>query len=227
MPTTSTLSLGTRQDAKYWSQECSGQLSYASTVKITEAAPPLADIKKFFASSDEWLFLAGHFTSVDHLYNEGGTIKIRFKADRVVVTHSGADTNLMKGTDFKQHGKVKAIFWGGCDVHNHKSIVDDLRTLFGNPLMIGWRGTTGWEVLNAVMGGFGNTPPNPAKDFFDRVKSNPASETTVRTAWLDAADATQWGQAPSQPPYRERFSVIGSDGTEYKLPALSSSPPVA
>lgn len=219
MATTATLSLGTREDAKYWSEQSAGQLGYAKGVTVAKPAPTLAEIKSFFASSNEWLFIAGHFTT--YLYNQDASIQIRFKADRVVVTHGGTDTELIKGSDFKQNSKVKVIFWGGCSVHEDSTIVANLRALFDNPMMIGWRGTTGWEVLYAVMGGYNND--NPKKDFFDRVKADPSSELQVRTSWLDAADATIWGAAPSPPPFRERFSVIGSDGQEHRLPSTAGT----
>ena len=219
MATTSVLSLGTRKDAGYWSDTAASELSYSSTHKITAPKPSLADIKKVFGASDDWLFLSGHFTHADHLYNEAGDVTIRFENNGVKVKHTEGTLTLTKGTHFQQHGKLKALFWGGCDVHSNPSTVATMRTLFGNPLMVGWHGTTGWEVLYSVMGGYGNNSPHSTRDFFDRVKSNPSNAPTVRKAWLDTAGDTTWGAAT--PSFDSRFSVIMPNGTEHKLPSRS------
>lgn len=216
MATTSVLSLGTRKDAGYWSDTAASALNYNSTHKITAPKPSLTDIKKVFAASDEWLFLGGHFTHSSHLYNEDGEVSIRFETNGVKVTHPDGTLTLKKGTGFKQHGNLKALFWGGCDVHSNSSTVKTIRKLFGNPLMVGWHGTTGWEVLYSVMGGYGNSAPHSTRDFFDRVRSKPSDATTVRKAWLDTAGSTTWGAAT--PSFESRFSVIMPDGSEHKLP---------
>src|SRR5687767_10573405 len=125
MSATATLSLGTREDAKYWSRECANQLQYQSGLAITEPDPSLQDIVRFFGRSDNWLFVGGHFTAAKHLYNEAETIKVRFGADKVTVTHGAQTAVLRKGTEFKQHQSIKAIFWGGCNVHSTANIVSD------------------------------------------------------------------------------------------------------
>lgn len=214
---TSALSLGTRKDAGYWSDICAKELSYTAKNKITTPVPTLQQIKTFFAGSEDWLFLGGHFASTDHLYNEAETVKIRFEESRVVVNHpDGAGIALQKNDGFKQHEKIKVLFWGGCDVHSDDNIVRTLRTLFGSPLMIGWRGTTGWEVLYSVMGGFGNAAPHSSRDFYTRVSSNPTDPITVKDAWLDTAKDTTW--AAAAPSFESRFSVFMPDGTEKRLP---------
>lgn len=216
MANTSVLSLGTRKDAGYWSDTAASTLNYTSTHKITAPKPSLADIKRVFSASDDWLFLGGHFTHASHLYNETGDVMIRFESNQVKIDHPDGAVTLKKGNDFKQHGKLKALFWGGCDVHSSAATVKTMRALFGNPLMIGWHGTTGWEVLHSVMGGYGNSAPHSTRDFFDRVKSNPLDAITVRKAWLDTAGDTTWGSAT--PTFESRFSVIMPDGSEHKLP---------
>lgn len=212
MPTTSTLSLGTRKDAIYWSDECASQLSYTKGATLTKPSPSMNEMETLFGRSDEWLFFGGHFTEQDHLYNENGSVSVRFASDQVTLKTPAGTKSLKKGDGFKQHAKVKAIFWGGCNVHSYPAIVKDLRALFGNPLMIGWTSVTGWQILHIVMGGAGNAHPNPAQDFFDRVKANPSSETQVKDAWLGAGAATFWGNA------KPDFSVIDSSGNEHGLP---------
>ena len=217
MASTSVLSLGTRKDAGYWSDTCASELGYTSTHKITKAVPNLKEVKDVFAATDDWLFLGGHFTHASHLYNEAGTVTIRFKADSVEVDHpDGSGIALKKGAGFKQNTRIKVLFWGGCDVHSDAATVTTLRTLFDSPLMMGWRGTTGWEVLYSVRGGFGNAAPHSAKDFFSRVAANPSNAEAVRKAWMETAADTTWGAAT--PPFESRFSVIMPDGQEHRLP---------
>lgn len=215
MPTTATLSLGTRKDAKYWSQECDSQLAYSKGSTLTKPSPTLGEMESLFGRSDDWLFFGGHFTENEHLYNEDGSVSVRFSSDKITLTTPDGTKKLDKGDGFQQHKKLKAIFWGGCNVHAYPAIVKDLRTLFDNPLMIGWRSITGWQILYVVMGGNGNLHPNPEKDFFDRVKSDPSSEATVRDAWLAAGAATFWGND------KPAFSVIDSNGTEHGLPKIN------
>ncbi len=216
MPTTSVLSLGTRKDAGFWSDTSANALGYTATHKITKPIPSLQEIKNFFGASDDWLFLGGHFTHSSHLYNEESSVTIRFETDRVKIDHpEGSGITLKKGAGFNQHKKVKVLFWGGCDVHSDPSTVKTLRMLFDAPLMVGWHGTTGWEVLYSVMGGFGNASPHSSKDFFDRVAANPSDPNFVRKAWLDTASTTTWGTA--SPSFESRFSVIMPDGTEQRL----------
>ena len=216
MTETSALSLGTRDDATYWSSTCTSELSFNAIHKITNPVPTLQSIKDFFSGSEEWLFLAGHFTRQDHLYNERATVKIKFQNDRIVIDHPDASgVKLVKGEGFQQHKNVKVLFWGGCDVHSDNRVVETMRKLFDSPVMIGWRGTTGWEILNSVMGGFGNTSPHSSRDFFSRVKSRPSDSDTVKNAWLNTAKDTTWGS--TTPTIESRFSVIMPNGTEYRI----------
>lgn len=220
MPRTSVLSLGTRKDADLWSATCASALKYTSRHKFTKPEPSLDEIRAFFGGSEEWLYIAGHFTHASHLYNETESVKVRFANDRVTVTHPDkTDVVLKKGSDFQQHKKVKVIFWGGCDVHSSAETVRTMRALFGNPLMIGWHGTTGWQILHSVMGGFGNKPPHSPRSFFDRVATNPADPNAVKDAWLETAADTTWGKPDdSGPAYKKRFSVITPDGTDHRIP---------
>ena len=216
MPTTSVLSLGTRKDAPYWSDRSEKELKYQPTHMVAAGGPSLQQIKDVFAASDDWLFLGGHFTHRDHLYNEGGSVRVRFRSSGVVVDHpSGSGVELSRGVGFQQHRKLKALFWGGCDVHSHADTVKTMRALFGNPLMIGWHSLTGWEILYSVMGGAGNSHPNSSKDFFARVAGKADDAEAVRKAWLSTADDTHWGAF--DPPIKSRFSVIMPDGREHRI----------
>ena len=218
--TASILSLGTRTDAATWK---SGVESLGGTIAkdIRAPVPSVNDIKEFFASSEQWLFIAGHFSNGE-LYNQAhqdgdtsNVVVIKFQNDRVILNHgTNAAVNLVKGTDFSQHTNCKSVFWGGCNTNSDTSQVATFRTLFGNHTLIGWKGITGWQILNVVMGGFGNNSPNPSQDFFDRLGTNHASATSIRNAWLDAANEAQWGDTGQTD---AKFSVIDPDGSGFRI----------
>lgn len=165
----------------------------------------MAEIEGFFKGSGEWLFLAGHFIS--SLYNEDSSVDVTFGASEVNVTAGGATKTLTKTNGFNLHRSAKIIFWGGCNVHSRKGTVSKLRTLFGNPVMIGWKSITGYQILNVMMGAYGNTSPSPGLDFFDRVKDDPKDVQHVMEAWKGAAEDAFWGDR------KPAFSMIAADGT--------------
>jgi hypothetical protein len=211
MHTSANLTLGTRKDSQYWTQECRNQLGYEIGAEVRESKPSLDKMVSVFTRSDDWIFFGGHFTSMDHLFNDDRSVSVKFLSDKIVLNHDGVSRVLVKGEECKQHEKLKVIFWGGCNVHSFDEIRNNLRILFGNPMMIGWRSVTGWQILHSVMGGFGNEKPHAMRDFFDRVKVDSESEQTVREAWLATARDTIWGDSTPA------FSIYDSLGTEHTL----------
>ena len=161
MPATaSILSLGTRTDAETWRQGVAG-LGATIVHDVRSAFPTIEQIRTFFAGSEEWLFIAGHFNNGE-LYNEAHhqgnaatALRIAFANDLVTVRR-GTDppVTLTKGAEFSQHSSANCVFWGGCNTNSDVSQVNNLRALFGNHTLIGWKGITGWQILNVVMGRF-------------------------------------------------------------------------
>ena len=225
--TASILSLGTRTDAATWK---SGVESLGGTIvkEIRAPVPSVSDIKSFFASDEQWLFIAGHFSNGE-LYNQAhedgdtaNAVVIKFRNDRVILNHgTSAAVDLVKNADFSQHINCKAVFWGGCNTNSNTGQVATFRTLFGNHTLIGWKGITGWQILNVVMGGFGNTAPNPSQDFFDRLGTDFADPTSIRTSWLDAANEAQWGDSGQT---EAKFSVIDPGGRGFRIHNNTVSP---
>jgi hypothetical protein len=210
--TFSVLSLGSRQDAKTWADGFK-KLGLTAGKEITSGSPSLEDIKSFFNRSDEWLFIAGHFS--DHLFNETGTVEIWFQEDGVRILSSGTETILKKDSGFLQHKRAKLLFWGGCSVHSSDVAIKLHRQLFGKTTAIGWISATGWEILDINLGGKGNGPAVQTPNFFSILGNSDASK--VRDAWLKSADGIYWGQDSQGKPFRPRFSVVDSDGQEYVL----------
>ena len=216
MPTCGVLSLGTREDAKLWYDKVSHLSGFSGGHNVSKPAPSMADMKRVFSASDEWLYIAGHFTLAKHLYNESGTVQIRFHNDGVELKAGSQTEKMLKGGTFKQDAKLKVLFWGGCSVHADVGMIRTLRALFGPVLMLGWTAETGWEMPFIMMGGKGSQPPYPAQNFFEKL-GNTGDASAIRNAWLATAIATDWGAPPNTPPYLDRFSVIEPDGSEWVI----------
>ena len=188
----------------------------ASTERNRSGRPKtsLAEIKALFARNDEWLFLAGHFT--DHLYNEGGSIRLYFEPTAVRVIYDGQTVVLKKGEGFKQHLNMRDLFWGGCSVHSEVDQVRVFRQLFGNSTYVGWRGTTGWQMVDINLGGKGDGNVNRTPNFFTYMNGK-ADASLVKEAWLKSADNVTWGRDAAGNAVRPKFSVIDSIGQEWIL----------
>ena len=169
---------------------------------IREPKPSSDTLKSFFGGSDDWLFTA------PHLFNEAAnkirlgepadpwdSVRIAFNATGVTIEHgTAAPITLTRGDGFKQTA-AKAVFWGGCNTNSDPKTVNALRTLFGNHTLTGWKGITGEEILNVVMGGFGHGNQFPDEDFFQRLGATPDDPASVRNSWLNAAIDATWGNA--------------------------------
>jgi len=213
--TYSVLSLGSREDARTWAKGMQGNLGLAKGIEVLAPNPSLAQIKSFFMRSDDWLFMAGHFS--DHLYNEGDTIGVYFEKAAVRIRHQGQEVTLKKGDGFKQHQNVKVVFWGGCSVHDNPDQVRIFRELFGSSAVyVGWRETTGWQILDINLGGKGTGPAPHVPNFFT-LMNNSAKPSQVMEAWLKSADAITWGKDDKGFPVRPKFSVIDGMGDEWIL----------
>jgi hypothetical protein len=127
MATFSVLSLGTRRDAKQFRKGAMEKLSLSAGSVVNAPKPPLDDIKKLFARTDEVLFLAGHYAG--SLYNEDHSIDLAFDANKLTVKYDAQTAVLNRGAEFKQT-KCKLVIWGGCSVCNDTATIDTMRALF-------------------------------------------------------------------------------------------------
>ena len=211
----SVLSLGTRMDARYWYAQCQRQLRFQAGVQVTTPRPSLRAMQSVFGRADDWLYLAGHFRG--YLYNHDDSTSVTFAADRVTLKNGDDEAVLKRDDGFKQHGKLSVLFWGGCNVHSDAATVRTMRALFGAPVMVGWHDLTNRFIMLIVMGGMGNKHPNPLRDFFDRIKTDPTDLEAIRNGWLQAGFDADWGKPESGLPYKQRFSVVDRNGQEYIL----------
>jgi hypothetical protein len=202
-------------DARYWYEGCQRQLHFQPGVRVTASGPSVGAMRSLFGRKDDWLYLAGHFQ--EYLYNYDDTTRVKFQADRVTLQSHDEELVLKRGEGFQQHARLKVLFWGGCNVHSDPTRVRMMRALFGTPVMVGWRGVTNRFIMLIVMGGMGHRPPNPARDFFERIKVDPTDMEAIRNAWLQTGYDAKWGRPDSGLPYKQRFSVVDRSGQEYIL----------
>jgi len=213
----SVLSLGDRKDATRWQTGVRDNLKLTEGKVIKSPAPTLADLKEFFGRSDHWIYIAGHYTHDDGLYNDRETISIKFEKDRVIIKHpDNANLILKKGAGFNQQS-AQVVMWGGCSTHSSDDFVKAQRELFGSSaVFVGWMGTTGWEIVDINLGGKKLDGTSPAKNFFTYMNGS-HDKTKVRAAWLQSADDINWVRDRDGNPVRPKFSVIDEQGQQYLL----------
>lgn len=234
MSTFSTLCLGSRKDADQWRKGMKDKLGFTETKFVKLAEPSVAELKGFFGASDDWLYIAGHFSSAqsswanwpyddeNRLYNDTDnnvgtppTLEVLFRSTSVLCRRktdsSWDETELVKGKGFKQGAKAKVVIWGGCSVGN-ADIVISMQALFGPALIIAFSGETGWQILDIMMGGYGTGTGTGWKtpNFWDKLGNKSGDLGAVRDAWLDTARAITWGAG-----ILDRFRVFDPDGTEH------------
>lgn len=207
MTTYATLCLGTRQDAVTWEKGNEG-LGFTKGISIRKPAPSHDEIKGFFASDAQWLYLGGHFGG-NTLYNEADTVSITFEAEQVVAKTPAGDRTLTKAADFKLHTSSRVILWGGCSVCSGEDTVRTMRQLFGPHVLLGFAGLTGWKMVDAMLGG-----GFLKKDhFFNRVLAHgKTSLEGVAKAWMEAARAGYGGAR-----VEGKFRCVDREGQEWKL----------
>jgi hypothetical protein len=205
---TGILSLGIRRDATTWENGCKG-LGFDTPNPIKKGSPTLSELRAFFKSKPEWIFLAGHFGDLE-LSNEDGSVTATFDTDGVRLAVSGATALLKKGSeDFSLDANCKVVLWGGCSVCSREMTIRTMRTLFGPHVLLGFMGTTSWEMVDAMLGGGFIRAGN---HFFDRVAGKDDNAAGVRDAWMETAKSG-YGETKAEP----KFRAIDPDGREWKL----------
>lgn len=178
------------------------------------------DLARGFASPGDWVFLGGHFTDDfwHHTQDETEGPRVRVLADKVVMERDGEVTAAYDRPEplFENPGP-RYVFLRGCGTLKDEGVVQRFRAFFARidgtpPVLIGWLEDTGWQISQAALGGFGNKPPMPRKDFFDRLPDEDINEHDVIEAWLGAVAETFWGKGS---PVDASASCIDSNGVEW------------
>ena len=209
MPTYATLSLGTRQDAATWNKGCEAR-GFGQSVSIRKPKPTLAEISSVFTSSADWLYFGGHYSG-GTLYNEDETVRLGFEADRVEVKIDGTEHEIGKNVSdsvFNLDMSSLVILWGGCSVCSGSGSIMAMRKLFGPHTLLGFVGSTGWEIVDAMLGaGF-----LKKGHFFDNLGVGIPTADKAAEAWMAAAKAGYGGV-----PMESKFRAIDMSGQEFKL----------
>lgn len=201
-----TLCLGTRRDAATWEAGCDG-LGHRRGVSIRAPAPTADALASFFAGDAQWLYLGGHFGGT-RLYNEAGTTAVSFGSDAVVVTTPAGERTLTKGREFMLHTSAFVVLWGGCSVCSGDATIRTLRSLFGQHVLLGFAGLTGWSMVDTMLGGGAMR-----NHFFKRLRDGgPQTMHAVAMAWMGAA-AAWYGKGPNE----AKFRAVDWEGQEWKL----------
>ena len=210
---TSTLALGSRQDAATWDKGCQS-VGVGVLSSIRKATPTIDELKAFFAGAPSWLFLGGHFSSLS-LFNDAahhgkaGAVSIDFANDRLTIDVDGTTASLSQadGT-FMMDMTAVVILWGGCSVCDSHRTIRTLRNLFGKHVLLGFSGVTGWAIVDAVLGnGF-----IKEGHFFDNVKGKTEDLDAVTNSWMKAA---QKGYGSGS--VGSGFRAVDYDGQGWKL----------
>ena len=202
---TGILCLGTRPDATTWEKGCKA-LGFDAPLPIKKPSPTMDELVQFFGSSFDWVFFGGHFSG-GRLYNESGAVGVRFAGDAVTVEAGDESRTLKRGSaDLKLQPRL--VLWGGCSTLGSTALVRELHSLLGNHTMVGFRGLTGWKVVDAMLGaGF----MADKRHFFSRVEAG-SSSPDLTSAWMQTAKLGWSGGT-----LEDRFAAVDTGGQRWVL----------
>lgn len=202
------LSLGTRKDATTWEKGCRS-LGFGVPGPIKKGSPSLDELRAFFRAKPSWLYLGGHFSSSE-LYNEDRSVGVEFRETSVRLVAGAQSVELKKGTaDFCLDANCDVVLWGGCSVCSSESTIRTMRLLFGQHLLLGFAGLTGWRMVDAMLGG-GFIKADAS--FFGRLRERDISADVVRDAWMTTARFGYGGGGNES-----KFRAIDPNGQEWRL----------
>ena len=203
----STLDLGNPTDAKTWEAGCRS-LGMEVEDSVMSSSPGTERLKDFFFGQPDWVYLSGHFAGGDLWGEDGDTIT--FAADHVVIDSGGVQTRLPQENGFMMSKYCGLVIWGGCSACSSAASIRAIRSLFINPTILGYAGSTGWKINDAMLGG-GFIRPH----FFANLRASgagPYSSATIVKAWMEAA---KWGYGGGG--MESMFRAIDVNGQESKL----------
>jgi hypothetical protein len=202
-----TLALGTRRDPGTWENGCIG--TGGDIVKsIRKPKPDIGELKSFFSLSLDWIYFGGHFT--DHLYNDDQDLHFYFDENQVVAINGENEiiATFKQGQDFKLRETALVVLWGGCSVMGSIERIKTMRKLFGPHTMLGFNGSTGPSIVQAMLGeGFMRQ-----KHFFKQLARNTEDPNAAAQAWMKAAQAGYSGGS-----MEGLFRAVDFDGQGWKL----------
>lgn len=210
MTTYSTLDISVPKDGMSWNKGCKDRLGMQQKTSIISETPTMNELVELFRRTPDWLYLSGHL-SLQELYNEVETVKIRFADDRVTVTAGGQSRELSKSAgDFQLHQECTLVVLGGCSGLRDDHDIRSYRRLFENPVLLGYAGGCGWEMTDLMLGG-----DYIRNDFFNRVRNKMAQNGrhAARDAWMETASWVYGGDGI----YEDRFRAVDQDGQEWKV----------
>jgi len=207
MTTFSTFVLGSRRDASDWESGCQG-LGFRPLQSVRTGHVTLATAQSFFRSSPEWLYMAGHYAG-QQLYSENSETTVSFSNDSIGLTTTNGSATVKKADNtFGLHKNIKVVIWGGCSLLGNADEVEMMRSWFGEHVMLGFAGLTGWRIVQAMFGG-GFIPKN--KSFFARLSRNPSSDEVVK-AWMETAQLGYGGVE-----MESKFRAVDAEGQGWQL----------
>jgi len=205
---TAILSLDKNDAAKTWRDGC--QKLGLGIASFSNGVTALHQLKTFFNSPAEWVFLAGHHiwgpvgypieTDCSYsMFNGQGDAFLFFRSDMVRLLAGRGVTNdhaVIRGDNPAQFSlQCKVMLMCGCSIvpdekHPYPEGIADIFELFGPHVLLGFTGSTGWEMFNYMLGGSARGVTKPlAKNFFANLDGETEDQEVIRDAWLDAGIA--------------------------------------
>ena len=175
---------------------------------MRKAYPTHQELREFFEVPAQWLYLGGHFGSLQ-LLNDREDSWVAFGRESVTVRAESRTVELSKSAKaFRLNESCEVVLWGGCGVCDGRSTIETLRVLFGPHVLLGFAGLTGWKMVDAMLGaGF-----IKKGHFFDNVAEHADDFDAIVQAWMNAAKKGYGGSD-----MESRFRCIDRDGREWKL----------
>ncbi len=205
--TYATLDIGAPKDGRSWEAGCK-QLGRTTRASIINDAPTMDQLVAFFRTPAEWFYMSGHFYALELFSDKPAGVTFSGGAVEVAV---GSETRrLPKASgDFQLHLGCKLVIWAGCSTLKNDWEIRTFRTLFNNPVLLGYASMTGSGINDAMLGGGFIT-----NAFFSRVRTKLAQNdrNAVRNAWMETAN---WGYGGGA--LESKFRAVDADGQEWML----------
>ncbi len=219
------LTFGPSRNARIWNRELA-RLGVSNGAAIMQDGPRMQTMVEFFRTPSNWVYFSGHHSSA-HLRNRvsslSSTAGVRFFRNRVEVYSQGPrgtriERTLQKSQGFRMHTATpQVLFWGGCNVCAERRTIQVIRSLFNNPLILGYAASSGWKITHKMFTGRHIGPGGEpirrlqgSTDFFNELSTGSLGDVEhVRNAWLRTARANYRGK------WRSKFRAIDPTGQEW------------